>query len=240
MVCRLEFRLCEQRLRRREGAIMIRQGYMPAFAATAPTGFCLRAFGLVVLLLVSASCSESGYLAGGPSPPSRASVPANTPIALIRTQPTALSFPTGARPPAETPLLPEPHGSQSRIQGVALEAGYSLSIEAVEDPVKPGIDLWYLPKPGTKRIAVEITIGCSACKQVTVHPIFAILVDTKGSPHMEELRPLIDYDEITATDIGPGEFVNGWVVFEVPDAVVPAHVKYLFGHGITLQARIAE
>jgi hypothetical protein len=121
-----------------------------------------------------------------------------------------------------------------------VEEGYSLSIEAVEDPAKPGIDLWYFPKPGTKRIAVEITIGCVACKQAIVHPIFVILVDTGGSPHMAELGPLIDYDEITATDIGPGEFIRGWVVFEVPDAAAPAHVKYLFGHGITLQARIEK
>jgi hypothetical protein len=240
VVCRRESGLCEKRLRRREGAIMIRRGYMPGFAVAAPTAVYLRAFGLVVLLFVSASCSESGYLATGPSMLARTSVPTRTPTVVSRAQPTAISLPPGARAPTDNLMLPDPLGPQSRIQGVAVEEGYSLSIEAVEDPAKPGIDLWYYPKPGAKRIAVEITVGCVACKEATVHPIFVILVDTEGSSHMAELGPLIDYDEITATGIGPGEFVTGWVVFEVPDAAAPAYVKYLFAPGITLQARIAK
>jgi len=130
-------------------------------------------------------------------------------------------------PPAETYL------------GDTIEAdGYALSAVSVADPAKPG--MFYQAEAGKKLVAVEIIVSNISGDSLSVNPLNAVLLDTEGFTYQVELAGVDD--QLATTNINPGEKVRGWVAFKIPEAAVPAKIKYTVGFfgGTEMVASLAQ
>lgn len=144
--------------------------------------------------------------------------------------PTAAEEPT----PAQLPPLPEP----LYLGDTDLASGYSLTALAIWDPATPG--MYYEPQSGRRLVAVELAVGNVSGDPLSVNPLYASLVDAEGYVYEVDVLGL-DSSILPAIDALPGERVRGWVAFTIPDAAVPASVKYqadLFGEEV-LQVGLA-
>jgi len=101
--------------------------------------------------------------------------------------------------------------------------GYSLSALTVEDPAtRPGV--FYEPQPGKKLIAVEFVTGNVAGELYTSNVLNATLVDTDGFLYRAENTGV--EGEIALLDVNPGERVQGWASFFIPESAQAAALKY--------------
>ena len=122
--------------------------------------------------------------------------------------------------------------------GTAAEGGgYTLTALQVEDPTTPGF--LYTPVEGRKLVAVEILVGNESGAAVTVNSLFTYLVDTEG--YVYPGRLFGRDGQIETLSIGPGDKLQGWVSFELPDGATPEGVRYLFDlfSGFSLVAGVA-
>jgi hypothetical protein len=101
--------------------------------------------------------------------------------------------------------------------------GYSLAALAVENPAtRPGI--FYEPQPGKKLIAVEFIAGNVAGEQFDSNVLYATLVDTDGFLYGAE-NTVVE-GQIEMLEVNPGERVQGWAAFLVPESAQAATFKY--------------
>lgn len=101
--------------------------------------------------------------------------------------------------------------------------GYSLAALAVENPAtRPGI--FYEPQPGKKLIAVEFIAGNVAGEQFDSNALYATLVDTNGFLYGAE-NTVVE-GQIELLEVNPGERVQGWAAFLVPESAQPTTFKY--------------
>jgi hypothetical protein len=197
---------------------VIRRDHVLVFLAGGLAGVCACAAGLLLFLSLRVSLAALWDLVPGEPGATPTPRPAATATALPDTR---------ARPPA------------GRIGEVVEAGGYSLSVVAVEHPARPECDPWYYPPPGTKLVAVDIVVGCLSGEAATANPLLAVLVDRDGVAYMAQLGALARHNELVPRPIGPGESARGRVAFELPEAAVPASLKYIFPH-VTLQVDLAE
>ncbi len=143
------------------------------------------------------------------------------PEAEVTSQVNLAPRPEGAEALSGTPRTP----SDLPALGTAAEGGgYTLTALNVEDPTTPGF--LYTPVAGRKLVAVEIVVGNESGAAVTVNSLFTYLVDTEG--YVYSGRLFGRDGQIETLQIGPGDKLQGWVSFELPDGAVPEGVRYLF------------
>ena len=132
-------------------------------------------------------------------------------------------------------LLPPPAGYTPLTADIARRApqlaklgdvvevgGYSLSAVTVEDPAKPG--LIYQPEKGTRLVAVEIVVGNVSGPELSVNPLYVVLVDSEGFLYEAELAGRDG--QIDTVKINSGEKVKGWVAFQVPENATLESIKF--------------
>jgi hypothetical protein len=116
-----------------------------------------------------------------------------------------------AAPAIETPL-----GQEAQDFGVGLTA------VTLEDPATPG--MFYEAQPGTRLVAVEITVSNAGAEAVSVNPLYTSLVDADGFVYEAELAARDG--QIDTLDLAPGERVRGWVAFTIPEGAQPAGIRW--------------
>ena len=118
-------------------------------------------------------------------------------------------------------------GVTAKVGATVDTAGYTLSVVAFEPIAKPSII--YAAKPGYKLVAVEIVVGNNKDDKMSVNPLYAHLVDTRGFLWAVKLGGR-DGKQMDSGDIGKGEKVRGWVAFEIPNDAMPDAIQYGFGN----------
>jgi len=73
-------------------------------------------------------------------------------------------------------------------------------------------------------VAVEITVGNQSGQPIPVNYVYTILVDQEGFTYL--VAPIGVEDPLIPVELQPGQRVRGLVAFEVPEAAVPAAVRY--------------
>jgi hypothetical protein len=129
-------------------------------------------------------------------------------------------------PPRINPL-PRTRPAYAKVGATVDTAGYTLSVVAFEPIAKPSII--YAAKPGYKLVAVEIVVGNNKDDKMSVNPLYAHLVDTRGFLWAVKLGGR-DGKQMDSGDIGKGEKVRGWVAFEIPTDATPDAIQYGFGN----------
>lgn len=168
----------------------------------------------VVAVLVLLALLACGGTSGTPGPKLSTATPEMA-ATVAPEQATSLPEPTAA--PTDTPV------SQITHLGDVLERhGYLLSVIAVEDPTTPG--RLYEPKPGKKLVAVDLIVGNVSGEALSVNPLYAALLDTEGFLYEPELAGRDQ--QILTVHLMYGEKARGWVAFELPEAAIPASIKY--------------
>lgn len=108
------------------------------------------------------------------------------------------------------------------IGEVVENEGYSLVVEAVENPTTPG--LLYDPTDGMKLVAIQIIVGNVSGEVITVNALNTYLLDSDGYIYTAELAGR--NEQIELVDLNVDERVRGWVAFEIPEDATPASVIY--------------
>jgi len=102
-------------------------------------------------------------------------------------------------------------------------SGYSMQVLAVEDPTLPsGV---YLVEPGQRLVGVQVAIGNVSETTLAVSPLFFILVDGQGFVYPATVRAR--REEIASLDLNPGEIVQGWVAFSIPENTLIESLKFV-------------
>ncbi len=105
--------------------------------------------------------------------------------------------------------------------------GYTLSVVGFELAPKPSVI--YKPPPGYKLVAVEVIVGNNKDDKMSVNPLNAHLVDTRGFVWQVELGGR-DGKQLDSGEIGKGEKVRGWISFEIPTDATPDAVRMEYGN----------
>lgn len=169
----------------------------------------MRRFAIVIVLLVlfvvSLACGSSATPL-----PAVISSPTPAPVAGQST-----SAPVATETPAAAPMAK---------LGETLElSGISLSATQVIDPGAPSV--LYQAEAGKRLIAVEVIVGnVSSADKVSVNPLNFTLVDAEGFTYKLDLGGADG--QLNAIDIAIGEKVKGLVGFKIPDAAIPASIKF--------------
>ncbi len=159
-------------------------------------------------------------------------MPANAKPALLRmtnglfgglTLEMGLAAP--ALPPKVSPL-PRTRPPYAKLGTTADNGGYTLSVVAFEPA--PKLSRFYSATPGYKLVAAEVIVGNNKDDKMSVNPLYAHLVDTRGFVWQVELGGR-DGNQLDAGDIGKGEKARGWVAFEIPADATPDAVRMDYG-----------
>ena len=105
--------------------------------------------------------------------------------------------------------------------------GYALSATDVENPTTP--TRLYDKRAGWKLVAVQLVVANVSGDTLGTNPLYALLVDAEGYVYEPELAGRDD--QLAMVDLNPGEKVQGWVAFEIPETASPASIKYLVEYG---------
>lgn len=184
---------------------------------------------LFILVIVSLACGSS-------APTSTPTVSTAT-VQGFDTQPftgsTEAGIPTEDLASVDTPVSPatETPVTELFLGDAVANFGYALTAVAVQDPAIPG--MLYDVTSGKKLIAVEVIISNLSGDMIGVNALNATLVDTDGFTYKTELGGVDD--QISTVDLNPGEKVQGFIAFEVPETAVAARIKYaldFFGSNI--------
>jgi len=115
----------------------------------------------------------------------------------------------------------------------AAQDGYSLTVNTVNDPGKPG--LLYTPVPGTRLVSFNLTVATDS-EDLTVNPFNINLVDTEGCVYQAQIG-LVGY-EMELVDLQGGKSSTGMLGFAIPETAVPLYLSYEVTESVTLQARV--
>jgi len=153
-----------------------------------------------VLLIVACVCSSSG------STPTVIS----TPTILEN---NAVEQPTMEQATAEQPT-PVPETAIGKVGETVTQGAYSITVANVETATTYGE--FNSAEAGNKFVAVELVIQSGAATGVSVNPFYVSLKDSNGYEYTVSIfgkEPSLK----SQNDLPSGEFVRGWVTFEVPD-----------------------
>jgi hypothetical protein len=150
--------------------------------------------------------------------------------------PTATFFPSTPTPtwtPTWTPT-PTPTGSVTPSSGTTVEGnGYALTVLTFQNPSNMP-DYAYSPVAGQHLVGVQIIVRNISGATFTSYYSNAILIDTFGT--LYQAKGSIIQGQIQSIDVQPGQQVQGWVGFQVPDGAPLTGLRYTFGSsGVTLQ-----
>jgi hypothetical protein len=133
---------------------------------------------------------------------------------------------------SQAPIIPS-----SKLGETVENLGYSLTVTKIEDRLST--NSYNAPKPGYKRIAVEITLGnVSGAEPLDVFYHYANLVDSNGFVY--EADSGSGEDDLAMVTLNVGEKVKGWVYFIIPDDVTPAYIKFKIDSENFLVAGLGE
>ncbi|HEY8447263.1 MAG TPA: DUF4352 domain-containing protein [Thermomicrobiales bacterium] len=104
----------------------------------------------------------------------------------------------------------------------------ALTVESVTDPVEDG-SLSVTPAPGTRLIAIELTVTNTGTEPLTINPFDFLLQDDRGFLGTQAALPFAP-DAATSgpgsASVAPGESLTGQVVFQIATDARPAHLFY--------------
>ncbi len=169
--------------------------------------------------------------------------PTSTPFIQTATPPSASTQAAPAKPTAATQAnnTPAPTSAptattaandapqSANLGDVIQQDGYFVQAAAVEDPTTPG--LLYQAESGKKLVAVELVVGNVSGSALSVNPLNATLIDNDGFAYHPELAARDG--QLGTLDLNPGEKVDGWVAFKVPNEAKPKTIKYELTFGST-------
>jgi hypothetical protein len=134
---------------------------------------------------------------------------------------TSLTPPPAGHSPVNIAMTLNP--PVSKLGDVVEQNGYSLTVMTVEDPTNPG--MFYQARDGFRPIAIEIILAnISGASSLSVNTLYTYLVDNKGYVYSPELMGRTG--DIATVDLNVSEKARGWVTFVIPNASIPAYVKY--------------
>jgi hypothetical protein len=114
--------------------------------------------------------------------------------------------------------------------------GYSLSASAVQDPATPG--MFYTGIPGTRLVAVEMTVGNVDGERISTNILNSFLVDTNGFVYSAELGAVDG--QIDLVEIGRGEKAKGYTAFAIAQDAQPEALKFVVSPTIILVVGLGQ
>lgn len=137
-------------------------------------------------------------------------------------------FQIGILPPpaGHTPIPSQFQRVKPSLPGVGetvTGAGYSIKVLAVQDPALPSA--LYLIEPGQRLVAVEVVVGNLSDATLVVSPLYFVLVDSQGFVYPATVGAASE--QIASVDLNPGEEIQGWVAFSVPEGVEAERLKFI-------------
>ncbi len=154
-----------------------------------------------------------------------------------------LTFTPTYTPPIPVTSTPTPTSTQippgSQLGNSVEQDGYVLTALSLENPSNRPSS-FYQPQAGQKLVGVEILVRNISNQTFSSNPLNATLVDTSGFLYQLALGDI--QGELELFDVNPGEMVQGWVGFMIPEGATPAILKYEFrgGTGATLQVGLGS
>ncbi len=102
--------------------------------------------------------------------------------------------------------------------------GYFFAALEVQDPAAPvpGATV----KPGTRLVAVKVIVGNQTGKRLFFNYGDVLLLDADGKSYYYAGSILAGGMKVPIAYIDPGERVQGWIPYFVPDGAQPAQLKY--------------
>jgi len=137
----------------------------------------------------------------------------------------------------EKPLSQTPANPTSKLGEAVENLGYSLTVTKIED--RPSANSYDAPKPGYKRLGVEIIVGnVSGAEPLDVYYNYLNLVDSHGFVYKADYG--YEEEDLAMVTLNLGEKVKGWVYFVIPEDVTPAYIKYKIDSDNFLVAGLGE
>ena len=182
---------------------------------------------LAVLLLASLACSVFTGGKGGATAAATEGAATNPPWTRERMGSPLpggkTGLPDGATAEAATPR-PDAGGDGGYLGDYFDTEGYYYAALEIADPAEPGPI--YEPVDGMRLVGVRIVVGNRDGEQLYFSVSDVALQDGNGDLWEAEFAAL-DWEIISAA-VDPGESVEGWLGFTIPEDVRPAALKYLY------------
>ncbi len=121
-------------------------------------------------------------------------------------------------------LTPSPPTTEAPTLDPTDIPGARIVVLEVVDQAEPGA--FFAPEEGERLVGVRVVIENQGAGPLPVNPLNAHLEDDEGTAHSAELGASNEYEQIATLDLLPGERVEGWMFFAVPEDATPARLAY--------------
>lgn len=132
---------------------------------------------------------------------------------------TTISTPTVSvvveQQPIEQLPTPTPASTIGKVGETVTQGAYSITLVGVEKATQ--YSEFFAPSAGNIFLSVEVIIQSSADTGVSVNPLYTSVRDSNGYEYTTSLlgkEPALQ----SQNDLPNGEFVRGWITFEVPES----------------------
>ncbi len=136
--------------------------------------------------------------------------------------PTVRGTLTGTPTPSSTVAA---MARSARLGQSVEEAGISLTAVAIDDPAQLAPSQSYEVPKGDRLVAVKVAVGDISADEVTINALRFTLIDSDGLDYLPEPVTLVQ-GSFPMVSLDPGEQVQGWIAFAIPQRAVPAAIEY--------------